>query len=129
MRVGLGGVVLAVVMMATSTLTAHHSVPGQFDTSKPMALKGTISDIDWMNPHIYIHLDVKDESGAVAKWQLGSAPPAMLRKANLTKAKLMGAPGEVVTIVVYPARDGTKNLGWVTKITYADGRFLTLDGR
>jgi hypothetical protein len=125
-RVIVAAVVLA---FAAATLSAHHSVPGQFDTSKPTTLKGTISDIDWMNPHIYIHLDVKDEGGAVAKWQLGSAPPAMLRKANLTKAKLMGNRGEVVTIVVYPARDGTKNLGWVTKITYADGRSLTLDGR
>lgn len=116
---------LAVV---TTTARAHHSVPGQFDTSKPMTLVGVISDIDWVNPHIYIHLDVKEDGGNVAKWSLGSAPPAMLRKANLTKAKLMGN-GEVVTIVAYPARDGTKNLGWLTKITYPDGRFLTLDGR
>ena len=123
--------VLFAVTMALAVVAvtrAHHSVPGQFDTSKPMTLKGVISDIDWINPHIYIHLDVKDDSGAVAKWSLGSAPPAMLRKANLTKAKLMGS-GELVTIVAYPARDGTKNLGWLTKITYPDGRVLTLDGR
>ena len=128
MRQRIGALLLAAVV-AVGTVAAHHSVPGQFDTSKPMTLTGTISDIDWVNPHIYIHLDVKDDAGAVAKWSLGSAPPAMLRKANLTKAKLMGTPGEVVTIVVYPARDGTKHLGWLTKITYADGRFLTLDGR
>jgi ABC-type transport system substrate-binding protein len=119
------------LMMAAATVAAaaaHHSVPGQFDTSKPTTLTGVISDIDWVNPHIYIHLDVKEADGTVNKWSLGSAPPAMLRKANLTKAKLMGA-GEVVSIVVYPARDGTKNLGWLTKITYPDGRVLTLDGR
>jgi len=123
------GAILVAAALAGGAVAAHHSVPGQFDTSKPMTLTGTISDIDWVNPHIYIHLDVKDDAGVVAKWSLGSAPPAMLRKANLTKAKLMGTAGEVVTIVVYPARDGTKNLGWLTKITYADGRFLTLDGR
>jgi hypothetical protein len=117
--------VLAVVNV---TARAHHSVPGQFDTSKPMTLTGVIADIDWVNPHIYIHLDVKEDGGGVARWSLGSAPPAMLRKANLTKTKLIGN-GEVVTIVAYPARDGTKNLGWLTKITYPDGRFLTLDGR
>ena len=118
----------ALVLAVVTAAAAHHSVPGQFDTSKPMTLKGVISSIDWINPHIYLHLDVKDDSGAVATWSLGSAPPAMLRKANLTKAKLMGN-GEVVTIVAYPARDGTKNLGWLTKITYPDGRVLTLDGR
>jgi hypothetical protein len=128
MRQRLAVCLLAVALAGTS-VAAHHSVPGQFDTAKPMTLKGTISDIDWVNPHIYFHLDVKDESGAVARWSLGSAPPAMLRKANLTRARLMGTAGEVVTMVVYPARDGTKNLGWLTKITYADGRFLTLDGR
>jgi hypothetical protein len=118
-----------VALLVAAVAGAHHSVPGQFDTSKPMTLTGTISDIDWINPHIYIHLDVKDPAGSVAKWSLGSAPPAMLRKAKLTKATLMGNASEVVTIVAYPARDGTKNLGWLTKITYADGRFLTLDGR
>jgi hypothetical protein len=123
------GAFLFVALFTAASAGAHHSVPGQFDTSKPMTLTGTISDIDWINPHIYIHLDVKDGDGAVARWSLGSAPPAMLRKAKLTKAKLMGNAGEVVTIVAYPARDGTKHLGWLTKITYADGRFLTLDGR
>ncbi len=119
---------LVLALVCAAAPAAHHSVPGQFDTSKPMTLKGVISDIDWVNPHIYIHLDVKDANGTVEKWSLGSAPPAMLRKANLTKAKLMGK-GEIVEIVVYPARDGTKNLAWLTKITYPDGRVLTLDGR
>ena len=123
------GVLPFVLLLAVAAIAgAHHSVPGQFDTAKPMTLKGVISDIDWVNPHIYIHLDVKSDSGVVEKWSLGSAPPAMLRKANLTKAKLMGK-GEVVEIVVYPARDGTKFLAWLTKITYPDGRVLTLDGR
>lgn len=123
-----GLLALILLLAVAATAAAHHSVPGQFDTSKPTTLKGVISDIDWVNPHIYIQLDVKDASGAVEKWSLGSAPPAMLRKANLTKAKLMGK-GEVVEIVVYPARDGTKNLAWLTRITYPDGRVLTLDGR
>ena len=119
---------LALLLAAGRPVSAHHSVPGQFDTSKPVTLTGVITDIDWINPHIYFHLEVKGESGSVEKWSLGSAPPAMLRKANLTKAKLLGK-GEVVSIVVYPARDGTKNLAWLTKITYPDGRVLTLDGR
>jgi hypothetical protein len=118
----------ALLLAAGRPVSAHHSVPGQFDTARPVTLTGVITDIDWINPHIYFHLEVKGENGSVEKWSLGSAPPAMLRKANLTKAKLLGK-GEVVSIVVYPARDGTKNLAWLTKITYPDGRVLTLDGR
>ena len=62
MRNRLSGLLVAVAigLAATATLLAHHSVPGQFDMSKPVTLKGVISKIDWINPHIYVHLDVKD---------------------------------------------------------------------
>lgn len=118
--------VAAVVLVAT--VGAHHSVPGQFDTSKPMTLIGVVSKIDWINPHIYVYLDVI-EGDATGTWRLGTAPPAMMRRAGLTRTDLSGKPGEMVTIVAYPARDGTKHLGWITKITYADGRYYLLDGR
>jgi hypothetical protein len=115
-------------LLVSAASSAHHSVPGQFDTSKPMTLTGTVSKIDWINPHIYVYLDVKDDGGT-ATWRLGTAPPAMMRRAGLTRDALSGSPGEVVTIVAYPARDGTRHLGWITKITYADGHFFLLDGR
>ena len=129
MRARLSAVLLvAITLLHAAAAGAHHSVPGQFDTSKPTTLTGTISKIDWINPHIYVYLDVKGESGTTT-WRLGSAPPAMMRRAGLTKAAISGGPGEVVSIIVYPARDGTMHLGWITKITYADGHFYLLDGR
>ena len=127
MRNRAAGLLIVLVALGT-TAGAHHSVPGQFDTSKPMTLTGVVSNVNWINPHVYVHLEVTEDNGTVV-WKLGTAPVAMMRKANITKEKLSGAPGERVTIVAYPARDGTKHLGWITKITYADGTFFLLDGR
>jgi len=120
--------VVALTMGLAAPSWAHHSVSGQFDTTKPIVLKGTVSKVDWMNPHVYIYLDVKEADGSVTTWALSSLPTAMMRKAGLSKETLIGAPGETVTINAVPARDGTKHLGWISKITYADGHFFLLAG-
>jgi hypothetical protein len=104
---------------------AHHSVPGQFDMSKSVTLTGTISKVDWINPHPYVHLDAKGGDAKVTAWALSTLPIPMLRKAGLTKAALFGKPGEVVTIVANPARNG-KAVGWIVRITYADGHYYRL---
>jgi hypothetical protein len=130
MRHRLLGVALAVVaVLATaSVLSAHHSVAGQFDESKSVTLKGVISKVDWVNPHIYLYIDVKDGNETVT-WSLGTVPTAMARRAGLTKESISGKVGEVVTIDCIPARDGTKHLGWVNTITYADGHKIELSRR
>jgi len=130
MRHRLLGVALAVVaVLATaSVLSAHHSVAGQFDESKSVTLKGVISKVDWVNPHIYLYIDVKTD-GETVTWSLGTVPTAMARRAGLTKESISGKVGEVVTIECIPARDGTKHLGWVNTITYADGHKIELSRR
>jgi hypothetical protein len=125
---GVSMVVVAVLATA-SVLSAHHSVAGQFDTSKQVTLKGVISKVDWVNPHIYLHLDVKGDDGQMTTWALGTVPTAMARKGGLTRESIAGQPGEILTIECNPARDGTKHLGWVKNITYADGRKYELSGR
>ena len=119
----------AIVVTAAATLLAHHSVPGQFDVSKPMTLKGVISKIDWINPHIYVHLDVKEPDGTTNTWALATLPTAMMRRAGITKDSLQGKSGEEVTINAVPARDGSKHLGWINKITYADGHSFAPTGQ
>ena len=106
MRYRVGSVLVAAVMAVTAaaTLVAHHSVPGQFDVSKPMTLKGVISKIDWINPHIYVHLDVKESDGTTNTWALATLPTAMMRRAGITKDSLQGKSGEEVTINAVPAR-------------------------
>ena len=113
------------VLTAMAMPLAHHSVSGQFDTSKSLTLRGTISKVDWINPHPYVYLHVKDGDGKVTVWALSTLPIPMLRKAGLTKEALSGKPGELVTIVVMPARNG-KDLGWMTRVTYSDGHYYWL---
>ena len=131
MRHRLLGVVLAVVaVLATaSVLSAHHSVAGQFDDSKSVTLKGVISKVDWVNPHIYLYIDVKTDGetvDVVARHGAdGHGAPRRAHRAN----RLPGKAGEVVTIDCIPARDGTKHLGWVNTITYADGHKIELSRR
>ena len=120
---------VALVLAATAAAFAHHSVPGQFDTTKPITLTGVISKVDWINPHIYLHLDVKEADGTVTTWALSTLPTAMMRRAGQTRESVQGKPGEVVTVAAVPARDGTKHLGWINKITYADGHTIALTGQ
>jgi Family of unknown function (DUF6152) len=118
--------VAATLVVVAGSVSAHHSVSGQYDASRPLTLTGVISKVDWINPHIYLHLDVKEKDGAVTTWTLSTLPTAMMRRAGLTKETLQGQPGEVVTITAIAARDETKKLGWISKITYADGHHVQL---
>ena len=116
---GIGLVSLTLGILA-SAVSAHHSVAGQFDVTKTATLEGVISDIEWINPHIYIHLDVANEAGGVQSWRLESVPPSYLRKARITQDMLMGG-GETVAIDVLLPHDGTPLLGFVRIIHYSDG--------
>ncbi len=98
---------------------AHHSVAGEFNVQKTLHLHGVVSRVDWANPHIYIHFSAKEPTGT-SEWRLETVPVAMMRKAGLTKTALLGE-GRDATVDVYPARDGTPHLGYLLKITYADG--------
>ncbi|HTT01686.1 MAG TPA: DUF6152 family protein [Steroidobacteraceae bacterium] len=100
--------------------SAHHSVAGEFDVHKMVRLNGVVSKVDWANPHIYVHVSVKDDHGGITEWRLESVPVAMMRKAGLSKEMLLGH-GQPATVEVYPARDGTPHLGFMVKITYVDG--------
>lgn len=113
----------ALVAMPAS---AHHSVAGVFDMANPITLEGTISKVDWINPHTYIHLDVTAADGTVTTWAMESIPPAMMRRAGITRQMIEGDVGEAVTIHGLPARDGTQALGYILTITYEDGHYYQL---
>ncbi len=109
-----------IASFAARTAAAHHSVGGEFDQHRKLTLTGVVSKVEWANPHIYIHFAVKEAGGALADWRLETVPVAMMRKAGLTKAQLIGN-AQNATVDIYPARDGTPHLGYLLKITYADG--------
>src|SRR5215510_13661590 len=121
-------VLIIILLLSASALFAHHSVSGQFDPSKSITLKGVISKVEWINPHIYVLLDVKEADGTTAMWALETLPTAMMRKAGLSKESIMGQPGEMVTVVANPGRDAAKRLAWILKISYPDGRNYQLGG-
>jgi prepilin-type processing-associated H-X9-DG protein len=113
-------VFVAVVAVAGRAALAHHSVAGEFDVRKIVTLSGVVSEVEWANPHIYIHVDVKDAKGAITTWRLESVPVAMMRKAGLSKVLLLGN-GQLANVEAYLARDGTPHLGYLVNVTYADG--------
>jgi Family of unknown function (DUF6152) len=119
-RSGAAGLVAIVLAAAGGEAIAHHSVAGEFSVTKTLQLNGVVSEVEWANPHIYIHLDVKNAAGTVTTWRLESVPVGMMRKAGLSKALLL-ANGQMASVEAYPARDGTPQLGYLVKITYADG--------
>jgi hypothetical protein len=99
---------------------AHHSFQAEFDAGKPVTLKGTLSKIDWINPHIYFYLDVKDEAGKVTNWTLESIPTGFMHRAGLTRDDFV--IGDTVTVLAYRAKDGTKAFGWAQEFTLGNGR-------
>jgi hypothetical protein len=109
--------ILAVV--AASPALAHHSFSAEFDGTKVIELKGTVTKIDWANPHVYFYLDVKDDKGATANWGCETASPGSLHRQGWSRDSLK--VGDQVIVDGYPARDGSK-LADARRVTLPDGR-------
>ena len=118
--------VLASALLACALpLAAHHAVTAEFDPGKTITLKGVISKVEWINPHIFIYVDVKDDAGKTTTWALQSLPPLFFKGSGLTKNTLLGSKDEV-TVQAYPAKDGSQAYGFLLKLTYPDGHFFTM---
>src|SRR5688572_20248618 len=112
--------VAALVVVATAPpLRAHHAFAAEFDGSKPVTLKGTVTKMEWINPHAWLHVDVTGPDGKVVSWMVeGGAPNALLRRGwNRNSVP----PGTAVVVEGFRARDGSNR---------ANGRDVTLpDGK
>ena len=118
----IAALVIALLGAAAPAL-AHHSLQSEYDIDKSITLKGTVTKVDWVNPHVYVYLDVKDDKGAVTKWAVTTLPPGNLRRGGLTR-DLLGY-GQTVSILGFQARDGS-NLAFLRTITFADGHKLEI---
>jgi hypothetical protein len=118
MRVASALVVL-VAAVSGGSLGAHHSFAAQYDRDKPVTLKGTVTKLEWANPHIYFYLDVKTDDGKVEKWAVEGGAPNSLYRAGWRKDSLQ--VGHVVTVNGWLAKDGSK-LANMRAVVLADGR-------
>jgi uncharacterized protein DUF6152 len=101
---------------------AHHSAAVAYDLAKTVTVKGVISEVRWENPHTWIFVETKDESGKVVKWGFEGKVPNQLIRTGITPAILK--PGADVTVTGHPARDASQNFCEVMEVTFADGKTI-----
>jgi Family of unknown function (DUF6152) len=110
----------AIVLLAGARpLLAHHAFAAEYDANRKVLLTGSVTKIDWTNPHAHFFLDVRDGSGKVSTWDLELASPNTLERGGWTRKSLK--VGDVVTVNGYLAKDGS-NLAHARDIRLADGR-------
>lgn len=114
------GILAAAVglMLETAPAWAHHSFAAEYDSNQLITLKGVITKVEWTNPHIYFHIDVKDASGNVANWSLEGYPPNTLKRTGFSRDLLK--VGDQITVTAYKSKDGS-NTGAGREVTFPDG--------
>ena len=113
------------LLVFTVAVSAHHSPSAIFDMTKRISVTGTLTKIDWINPHIVIAMEAKGESGKIDHWSFESNPPSWYRSVGLGRADFAKAVGQTVTVEGVRAKDGTL-YGYMQKIKMPDGTSLEL---
>ena len=119
----LAGACGALVVLLAIPAGAHHSFAAEFDANQPVTLRGTVTRMEWINPHSWIHLDVKNPDGTVSKWMIEGGTPNTLLRRGFTKDSLKG--GTEITVEGYRAKNGALRANGADLIL-PDGRRLVL---
>jgi hypothetical protein len=116
------GLTAIAVLIAAAPAPAHHAFASEFDIQKPLVLRGSVTVMEWVNPHSWIHIDVKGDTDTV-NWMVEGGSPNALLRLGFTKNALL--PGMDIVVTGYQAKDGT-NKAVGRDLTFADGRKLFL---
>jgi hypothetical protein len=115
----LGGI--SVVAATAVPLHAHHSFAAEFDATKPVLFTGTVTKMEWINPHVWIHIDVAQANGKKEEWMVEGGAPTVLFRRGFSKTSLQS--GTKIVVDGYRAKDGTNKMN-ARQITLSDGRKL-----
>jgi hypothetical protein len=116
------GALLILGLLLAGPASAHHSVQAQFDIHKTFTVAGTVAKVEWINPHSYLTINVKDADGKVQKWAFELGGPGALRRAGMSREDRGGLkPGDEVTASGLAAKDGSTT-GFLQELKLADGR-------
>jgi hypothetical protein len=110
-------------VLMTTPVAAHHAFAAEFDVKQPVMMKGTITSVEWVNPHVWLHLDVKAPDGRTEAWAIEGGTPNVLFRRGFTRKSL--APGTQVVIDGYRAKDGARRANG-RSVTMEDGKKLFL---
>jgi len=124
MRAKLVGATVVLALVAAGTivsLSAHHAFAAEFDANKPVKFEGTVTNMQWTNPHVWLHLEVKKPDGTLESWAFEAGTPNVLFRRGFTKNSLL--PGTRIIIDGYQAKDGSRRANG-RDITFPDGKKL-----
>ncbi len=113
------------LVLAVVPVWAHHAFAAEFDAKQPVKFKGVVTKMEWTNPHVWIHVDVKQPDGTVEKWSIEAGTPNVLFRRGFTKQALL--PGTEIVVDGYRSKDGSHRANR-RHITLPDGRTLFLGG-
>lgn len=119
----LGAVTAGMALKHPAIVEAHHAFAAEFDAKKPVLLKGTVSRVEWVNPHVWIHVDVQTPQGKMEPWAIEAGTPNVLFRRGITKQSLKA--GTAVTVDGYRAKDGSRRANG-REVRLADGSKLFL---
>lgn len=121
-KIAIAVAVLSLFLVGTAaSISAHHAFAAEFDANKPLLFKGTVTKMEWINPHVWIHVDVKKPDGAVESWAIEGGAPVNLLRRGLTKQSL--PLGTEILVDGYQAKDGSRRANG-REITLGDGKKL-----